>query len=136
MAIFIALLLSVGATITPAILSRFRLPGNIVLGGSNSIIISAACHCIPTAPKPSAVAVDTMTVVDGHTEIESLLMAVDSLNADTSEITDAEKLQAMATRKLKWGQVSDGRFSDGVGHLAFGVEGQEVTEPVEGNLYR
>ncbi|KAM0345474.1 hypothetical protein ACHAPU_006401 [Fusarium lateritium] len=133
-ATLVALVLSAIATIAPLAFSQVRLPGDIVLGGNNSRIISAACHCIPPRPgfkasKSSAVTVQTMTVVDNEEVMENLLRF-------GSEDTEAQRLQEMAESQLKWGEVLDGDGRDGIGHLAFGLEEQGMAEPVEGKLYK
>ncbi|KAM5364499.1 hypothetical protein ACJZ2D_011490 [Fusarium nematophilum] len=93
-----------------------KLPGNMVLGGSNSKVISAACHSVPLPP---AIAATKLTAV----------------NVQSMEEPRGDALGEMATRKLKWGQISCGGAGDEVGHLAFGVEEQEITEPVDGKFY-
>ncbi|KAI8649676.1 hypothetical protein NCS55_01468300 [Fusarium keratoplasticum] len=118
-AIFIGLATSISVALSPVVVAMFRLPGNMVLGASNSKVISAACHCIPImstdASPNSSVAPVEDTAAAGH---------------------DADILEKMATRKLKWGQVSSERSEGDIGHLAFGVEEQEITEPIEGKPYR
>jgi hypothetical protein len=44
-------------------------------------------------------------------------------------------LDLMATMKLRWGEVSTTNADSEIGHLAFGVEEQAVTEPIEGKHY-
>jgi hypothetical protein len=134
--------LSVIVTLIPIILSAFRLPGNIVLGGSNSKVISAACHCIPLASSDIQPALSSTAVGSGTDSsdrnlavTESLMVTEDGTVDSFSECTDADRLQVMATRKLKWGEVTREDSTDNVGHLAFGVEEQGVIQPVEGRLY-
>jgi hypothetical protein len=41
----------------------------------------------------------------------------------------------MKTMKLRWGEVSTINAESEIGHLAFGVEEQGVTAPIEGKHY-
>ncbi|KAF5024391.1 hypothetical protein F66182_3477 [Fusarium sp. NRRL 66182] len=139
-ALLIALSVSVLATFVSLLLSKIRLPGNMVLGGSNSKVISAACHCIPasaiTTTKLPVVTIEVMAVVDQDAIRENLSTSYNCFSHGSTEKTEAEKLQAMATKNLRWGEVSDGSDSNTVGHLAFGTEEQVMTEPVDGRMYR
>ncbi|KAM0417299.1 hypothetical protein ACHAPT_012680 [Fusarium lateritium] len=117
-AILIGFSVSLFLAFSPAALAMFRLPGRMVLGGSNSKVISAACHCIPVAYAG---------------EIPESRMATVQLLKDAER--DVDVLDEMATRRLRWGQVSSGRNDGEAGHLTFGVEEQEITEPIDGKLY-
>lgn len=133
-AILVALVLSAILTIAPLALSQVRLPGNIALGGNNSKIMSAACHCIPLRPgsrtnKSSAVIFQKMTVIGPGEVTEDLLRF-------GSEDNDGQILQEMVESQLKWGEVLDRNRRDGIGHLAFGLEEQVMAELIEGKLYK
>lgn len=115
-AILIGLILSSAIALGPIILAMFRLPGPMVLGGSNSKVISAACHCVPEASvaeisKSPRVALETL------------------------ELLSDDVLEMMSMRELKWGDVSAGLADDEVGHLAFGTKEQKVQEPIDGKIY-
>ncbi|RGP72657.1 hypothetical protein FLONG3_6665 [Fusarium longipes] len=134
-AILVALVLSTIIAIAPLIFSRVRLPGDIVLGGNNSQVISAACHCIPPTPslkgsKSPAVTIQTMTVVDNEEMMETLL------RPGSDDTGTQRRLQEMAENQLKWGEVLDGSRQDNIGHLAFGSKEQGIVEPIEGKLYK
>ncbi|KAF4458711.1 hypothetical protein FALBO_14546 [Fusarium albosuccineum] len=118
-AIVIAFLVSLFLAFSPPALATFRLPGKMVLGGSNSKVISAACHGIPMA---------------SACETPESTMATVHLLKDTER--DVNILSEMATRRLRWGQVLDGSKGVETGHLAFGVEEQGIVEPTDGKLYK
>ncbi|KAF5558951.1 hypothetical protein FMEXI_146 [Fusarium mexicanum] len=117
-AILIGFSISVVIALSPMILAKRELPGQMVLGGSNSKVISAACHCIPFSP--------SNTTEKAGTAIAHIL--------DISE-SGGGPLDLMATMKLRWGEVPTTNADSEIGHLAFGVEEQEVTEPTEGKHY-
>ncbi|KAF5652120.1 hypothetical protein F25303_3594 [Fusarium sp. NRRL 25303] len=117
-AILIGFSISAIIALSPMILAKRSLPGQMVLGGSNSKVISAACHCIP--------------VSSSHTTAKAGAVTVHPL--ETSE-SGAGPLDRMATMKLRWGEVSTTNADSEIGHLAFGVEEQGVTEPIEGKQY-
>jgi hypothetical protein len=116
-AILIGFSISVFIALSPMILARFHLPGQIVLGGSNSKVISAACHCIPISSSHATRKVGTVTV-------------------HPLEISErgGDPLDLMATMKLRWGDVPTNADGE-IGHLAFGVEEQEIIEPIERKHY-
>ena len=77
---------------------------------------------------------EAMLVADNSEDME-LQTNADSFDAQTSNGIDSTVLHAMSLEDIKWGEVSNGRENDGVGHLAFGLEQQDVIMPVEGKLY-
>ncbi|EXK82470.1 hypothetical protein FOQG_13183 [Fusarium oxysporum f. sp. raphani 54005] len=117
-AILIGFSISVVIALSPMILAKRHLPGQMVLGGSNSKVISAACHCIP--------------VSSSHATRKAGVVTVHPL-----EISEnlGDPLHLMASMKLRWGDVSTTNAESEVGHLAFGVEEQGVTEPIEQKHY-
>ncbi|KAL6915311.1 hypothetical protein FSST1_006806 [Fusarium sambucinum] len=138
LAILIALVLSSIIAAVPLILSQIRLPGNITLGGSNSKVISAACHCTPRSSSSSAemsLGLFEPTSLIGRIceDKENLLRDDDPVDAKNP--IGQEILHGMSLQKLKWGDIAEALHDDGVGHLGFGTEDQEVTAPVEGRLY-
>ncbi|KAF4456361.1 hypothetical protein F53441_1520 [Fusarium austroafricanum] len=114
-AILIAFSLSLLIALIPIILARFNLSSDMVLAGSNSKVISAACHCVPIRLTDATSKADTIAIQP----------------LDPVEI-GGSPLDVMATVKLRWGDVST-ENSDG--HLAFGVLNQEVTDPIQGRYY-
>ncbi|KAF5589176.1 hypothetical protein FPANT_6391 [Fusarium pseudoanthophilum] len=117
-AILIGFSISLVIALSPMILAKRSLPGQMVLGGSNSKVISAACHCIPIS--------SSQAVGKGGTVTAPLL--------ETSE-SGGGPLDLMATMKMRWGEVPTTNADSEIGHLAFGVEEQAVTEPIEGKHY-
>ena len=121
-AILISLVLSVALAMLPVVLARAKLPGRMVVSGGNSAVISAACHAVlSTVPE------EGQYPLDGSKDAGSY-----------------GTLEDVATGRLKWGEVplpppqsdlSSGGTGQIVGHLAFGTEDQNVTEPVEGRWY-
>lgn len=113
-----------------------------MLGGSNSKVISAACHCIPLGSFDIQHALSSTALGPGIDSsgrnlavTENLMVTEDGTGDSVSGCTDADRLHEMATRKLKWGEVTGEESTDDVGHLAFGVEEQGIIQPVEGRLY-
>lgn len=117
-AILIGFSISAAIALSPMILAKRSLPGQMVLGGSNSKVISAACHCIP--------------IRSSHTAGKAGAVTVHPLEISES---GAGPLDQMATMKLRWGEVSTTNANSEIGHLAFGVEEQGVTGPIEGRHY-
>lgn len=118
MAILIGFSISLVIALSPMMLAKRSLPGQMVLGGSNSKVISAACHCIPFS--------------SSHAIGEAAAVTVPLLETSESVVGP---LDLMATMKLRWGEVSTTNADSEIGHLAFGVEEQAVTEPIEGKHY-
>ncbi|KAF4472854.1 hypothetical protein FALBO_241 [Fusarium albosuccineum] len=127
-AILIALVASVTVAITPLFLAFIKLPGQMVLAGGNSAVISAACHCVPVdLPLDNQFG-------SKSSDSSSLWYESDA----TRLILDAEDpLQTVARRRLKWGHVlgEGGHHDLKTGHLAFGTEEQAMAEPEEGKYY-
>jgi hypothetical protein len=138
MAILIALILSSIIAALPCILSQIRLPGNMTFGGSNSKVISAACHC--ELPKSSNSALTNQELFVPSSSMARICddeanLLRDNDPADANSSTDSKLLYQMSLQKLKWGEITEAVNSDGVGHLGFGTEDQDITAPVEGRLY-
>lgn len=74
-------------------------------------------------------------MADNSEDIEELQTNANRFDARTADGINSAVLHAMSLEKIKWGEVSNGREDNEVGHLAFGVELQDVTTPVEGKLY-
>ncbi|QKD60372.1 uncharacterized protein FOBCDRAFT_244101 [Fusarium oxysporum Fo47] len=117
-AILIGFSISVVIALSPMILAKRHLPGQMVLGGSNSKVISAACHCIPISPS--------------HATGKAGAITVHPLEISES---GGSPLDLMKTMKLRWGEVSTINAESEIGHLAFGVEEQGVAAPIEGKHY-
>jgi hypothetical protein len=126
----ISLVICLGLALVPVIVAASKLPGKMVIAGNCSAVISAACHSVPSSrPSPERSDSTNKTFV-----IEEVSWAENSGTA-RREVVD------LVTGKLKWGVIPDLENDTtqpndtSVGHLAFGSEGQDVGEVVEGELY-
>ena len=124
--ILIALVTTIAFAFMPLLVARRTLPGNMVIAGGNSAVISAACHSVSARADPSSMS----------------LTAAQKSSTGVMEPSD-HHLRAMATGLLKWGDVSTGPPDGGrgpsgdpeVGHLGFGSANEDVGEPIEGRWY-
>ncbi|KAI0116976.1 hypothetical protein F4814DRAFT_459219 [Daldinia grandis] len=112
----------VGCTVVPLpiLFSLRELKGNMVAGGSNSLVMSAACHCF--IPPPAEV----------------------QYQASSPSSDEEEMLRELSQSKLKWGatslpsdlaEVMSEEGGNTVMHLGFGGESSDVRSPEEGELY-
>lgn len=148
----------------PLLLSIQRLRGDMVAGGSNSLVISAACHV------SNADVAEEFSELGEENQMQSsrgkfcyyfpsispmvrLMMidillsrsqSFDSLRAENTTDGAREIYLPLVQRKLRWGamllarEISDlAAFEDGkeVSHLGFGGEEHNVTKPKEGDYY-
>ncbi|RGP70911.1 hypothetical protein FSPOR_3598 [Fusarium sporotrichioides] len=126
-AILISFVISVCVAITPLFLANVKLPGIIVVSGGNSAVISAACHY----PSRKLKSLSRATSRNSSSGIE-----YDNMSARLIVDEDAEELEDVARKKVKWGRLSMGKSEESqVGHLGFGTEDQDVGRPVEGEHY-
>ncbi|KAK3329266.1 hypothetical protein B0H66DRAFT_17750 [Apodospora peruviana] len=117
--IVISLVIAMVTAMAPVALAFIKLPGKMVVSGGSSVVISAACH---------------------NPEVQG------QVTGEYKHGADHERLQDVATGKLKWGEIrlfrqymDDDVLSDSEGGarmparcIGFGSEDQDVTEPVEG----
>ncbi|KAI1476650.1 hypothetical protein F4774DRAFT_420586 [Daldinia eschscholtzii] len=114
----------VGCTIAPLplLLSLRKPKGNMVAGGSNSLVMSAACHCF----------------IRSSTGVENQPHSL--LDNEKEE----EALKKLSQSKLKWGATSlpsdladiiSEENGNPVMHLSFGGDSSNVRCPEEGELY-
>lgn len=126
-AILVSFVISVCVAITPIFLANVKLPGIIVVSGGNSAVISAACHYPSRKLKSLSRATSKYSLRGNEYDNMSARLIVDE---------DAEELEDVARKKVKWGRLSTGKSEDSqVGHLGFGTEDQDVDRPVEGEHY-
>jgi hypothetical protein len=128
----------------PIILSCMPLPGQMVVAGNSSAAISAACHVtwqFVDGQTPCNNEHDLTTdSSDGINNIESGYQLVPM--ADGSK-TLHENIKRKVQGKLKWGVVienlatidTENGEERPVGHLSFGVEGDNVGAVVNGAYY-
>ncbi|KAL6916711.1 hypothetical protein FSST1_008206 [Fusarium sambucinum] len=126
-AILISFVISVCVAITPIFLANVKLPGVIVVSGGNSAVISAACHYPSRKLKSLSRATSKNSLRSIEYDNMSVRLIVDE---------DAEELEGVVRKKVKWGRLSMGKSEESqVGHLGFGTEDQDVDRPVEGEHY-
>ncbi|OTB14352.1 hypothetical protein K445DRAFT_302510 [Daldinia sp. EC12] len=115
-------LLIVSCTIIPLplLLSLRKPKGSMVAGGSNSLVMSAACHCFISSP--------TEVEIQPHSPLNN----------------EEEGLKKLSQSKLKWGATSlasdlakviSEESGNPVMHLGFGGESSNVRYPEEGGFY-
>lgn len=121
--IVIAFLAGLILAAMPITLSYCKLPRQVVIAGSCSAVMSAACHCMTS-------------------QTSWLLVAKESSDPKLGDDSQ-DKLVRLATGKLKWGVASshedsydnvDGNGVSDARHPALGGPDQDVTETVEGNI--
>ncbi|GAW17037.1 hypothetical protein ANO14919_064860 [Xylariales sp. No.14919] len=134
--ILICFLLSLGLIILlPIILSFQRLKIDMVAGGSNSLVISAACHI--------------MNPEDSQQDMASTERVLQMSHRGTPDTNDEAKLATQkalnpAQKKLRWGAIlitrAAGEFGSAkdestVSHLGFGGQEYHISTPKEGEYY-
>jgi hypothetical protein len=118
LSILIALISTIVIASVPLLLARRLLPGNMVIAGGNSAVISAACHAVSSRADP-------------------LISSTAAQRLSTGVIEPGDyDLRAMVTGPLKWGDIFSGPSDGEPGHLGFGSADQDVSEPIEGRWYR
>ncbi|KAK8077001.1 hypothetical protein PG996_003171 [Apiospora saccharicola] len=150
--------LVVGATLAviPLLVSLYKLPGDMVAGGCNSLVLSAACHAVRQTTGAIAAAPETDEEDDarrllGETQIndegteESPVAHQNARMVSMSEAGNLEDdgLVRLARSKLRWGvtpltpELRDIVQETGqeAFHLTFATEETFISPPVEGELY-
>lgn len=152
-AILVVLVIAVLMMAVSIWLGRRRLRSQMVVGGSNSLVISAACHASTvglseTAGSPSR------SMEDVSVELQSLLSSNGkTMHAEHRLIMQEEEtvgsradggaLLGLSRGRLRWGAVKmpptfQEKYDDmqeWVGHLSFGSAEQDVEEPRHGCYY-
>jgi hypothetical protein len=159
-AILISLVICCALAVVPLVASLvIKLPGQMVVMGSCSDVISAACHCINTTSSsydtsnnsrlnfgiPGSIDPSLQKSRTGGNDVELEMSANDYENAmEMSALYQNVEPQAslfnVAVGRLKWGVIAhagktENREESVLEHLAFGSAGQEVMEPVDGKTY-
>ncbi|KAI1426552.1 hypothetical protein F5Y12DRAFT_741485 [Xylaria sp. FL1777] len=125
----------------PVLLGFSKMKGNMVAGGWNSLVISAACH-VPGMEdtkdeKPYSNEADNYLNECPQTDYVEVPIA-----PEEDEAND-EKLLDLTRRKLRWGamefpkRLAESTSGEGqaVSHLGFGGEEHDISEPKEGQYY-
>ncbi|KAK6824637.1 hypothetical protein PG987_012131 [Apiospora arundinis] len=158
-AILSSLTLAAILAIMPLIASLYRLPGDMIAGGCNSLVLSAACHGFcPSRHRDPANNPSTVTDEEDNARL------VPSSNQDPDEETEQrrstspgqesrsprldddrlrQELVKLAQSKLRWGvmpltpELRDVVNENGqeAMHLGFATEDDFISPPVEGELY-
>ncbi|KAI0438838.1 hypothetical protein F4803DRAFT_569172 [Xylaria telfairii] len=125
----------------PVFLGLFKIKGNMVAGGWNSLVVSAACH-VPD-------------ILDGREEQplanENDLYSRERTRTDDAEVSispeggeaDFKRLLDLTRRKLRWGAMElSKRPAESILHeggvlfyLGFGGEEHDISEPKDGHYY-
>ncbi|KAH8659855.1 hypothetical protein BX600DRAFT_51176 [Xylariales sp. PMI_506] len=150
-AILTLMIISIVLCIFPILWSLRKVKGNMVAGGSNSLIMSAACHaCVSLEKRKSYDNRQSVSPVmsglyskpysGAGTAEENALINNEEQNADL----ESEMLRDLVTRKIMWGalplptELSSQMMIDPeqkVLHLGFAGEEYDVQNPIEGHLY-
>ncbi|KAH6877091.1 hypothetical protein B0T10DRAFT_552213 [Thelonectria olida] len=129
----------------PLVFSAKRMPSNMVIVGSNSLAIAAACHgSVVSKAKDSGQVAEAGQVSSYSTVPGSDDNLVLSPN-EAKESASTSMLASVAESKVKWGIVAmplefyqdlnNDIEAPGIQHLSFGVEANNVTAPVPGGWY-
>jgi hypothetical protein len=132
-AILTAFILGITASLVPILLALRREKSGMISGGSNSLVLSAACHAFVNA--------------ELHAEASSETGDQDQEEDESQALSDGSRgvtpLQALAQQRLRWGVVpmppdlADilGDRRDDVEHLSFGNDEQSCVPPREDGWY-
>jgi hypothetical protein len=123
----------------PFLLGWIYLPGDMVIMGTCSAVISAACHCVPDAGPDSARAGGRQ--FHGYYCFCQDCGEPGTAREESGSGQQENMLETMSIGMLKWGVVSSLpmrqlRFSPmQLAHLAFGSPEQDVQRPEDGEVY-
>ncbi|KAI3330772.1 hypothetical protein F4824DRAFT_330161, partial [Ustulina deusta] len=130
----------------PFFFSQTKVKGAMVNGGTNSLVISAACHSY-ISPRERNQQPSTFFPEDGTQHIpNSRRTTEEDLRSTTNDKIDdlKERLRKLAQSPLKWGTMpipghvhdtADSEDMEGVLHLGFGDEATVEDHPKEGQRY-
>jgi hypothetical protein len=140
----------------PSLIGQRKLKNDMLLFGSNSMVLSAACHASTVdAPKPEYQrdedrdvelqnsTIDHLSGQKSPQPDESFLLSPQTTLSVGDDLDTRNRLRQLSRVKLKWGVVRMPaefytRFGDSnqpIEHLAFGCEEQDVGPPEAGVLY-
>lgn len=117
----------------PVLFGLRKLKGDMVAGGTNSLVMSAACHVLPRARMAA------QRNWNGEGEIGNMLFETES-----EATTSTDSLRKLTEGKLRWGAVSVSRElaertpierEQQVPHLRFGDDKDEIHAPEDGHYY-
>ncbi|KAK7981155.1 Cytochrome-b5 reductase [Apiospora arundinis] len=143
------ILAAVLATI-PLFASLYRLPGDMIAGGCNSLALSAACHGFyPSRHRDPAGSIDARRLAssnqtpDEETGSRGNLQRQETEISQLDDVNSRDELVKLAQSKLRWGVTPlTSELRDVVNksgqealHLGFATEENFISPPVEGELY-
>ncbi|GAW23222.1 hypothetical protein ANO14919_127730 [Xylariales sp. No.14919] len=139
----LALLATISAlALVPLVFGWIRPRGNMVAGGSDSLVISACCHCSSSTP----VGTDNSNG-EPETRIGTSGLVLDAIDTSSPDIEDGDairrRLEHISRSKLKWGAQPlpphldriHGEDGSEVKHLGFGIQSDNIMSPIEGEMY-
>ncbi|KAI1467602.1 uncharacterized protein F4812DRAFT_402206 [Daldinia caldariorum] len=128
--IVITLCAGLAMVVFPIIYGLRRLPGNMVFGACDSLVLSAACH--PHVSSSSIPDQDSLYAGEGS----------ESENGETSQVVEQELLRALSRGKLRWGVTeipssipTTADDQRNMMHLSFTGADEFLSEPVDNHLY-
>lgn len=139
------------AMCVPLILGLRRLPGDMVVVGSNSFAMAAACHGSTISkvktdiPEETEYDAATSSNESGNLIVEEIAMSRLQEHDQPDRKNQDLVLSKLAESKLKWGVVTmpaefyeefkEDMEVDTVEHLSFGVKEDDVRKPIYGKWY-
>jgi hypothetical protein len=142
-AILAVLIVACVMVIFPIALGFRKLPGPMIIVGSNSLAISAACHVYSGRSTDFTKNKSSRSKATDNIDME--LTERSGVALEQQPLTDdsiCRYLIEMTRKKLKWGVVSDSGVADGpqgvqinAGHLGFGSIEDNVQQPEDGEMY-
>ncbi|KAF4959278.1 hypothetical protein FSARC_10794 [Fusarium sarcochroum] len=122
----------------PLLLSLRKLPGDMVVVGSNSLAIAAACHVSKRCTPSSSSCVLERGAPESAPDIELTTFARDKTKQECDSLVSSVHAP-IAQRKVKWGvvrmedafyrQLEGEAGINGIKHLSFGTEEDRVETP-------
>ncbi|KAL1855006.1 hypothetical protein Plec18170_004418 [Paecilomyces lecythidis] len=141
----------VAAMCVPLVLGLRRLPGDMVVVGSNSFAMAAACHASTISkvkidiPEETEYDAATSSNELGNLIVEEIAMSRLQEHDQPDPKNQDLVLSKLAESKLKWGVVTmppefyeefkEDMEVDTVEHLSFGVKEDDVQKPIYGKWY-
>ncbi|KAL5597141.1 hypothetical protein FOBRF1_010934 [Fusarium oxysporum] len=137
-AIMVAIVVFAVVICVPLLLSMRRLPGDMVIVGSNSLAIAAACH-VSKASKVDISDCSSKTDTSGRETGMELTIYPHHRDEEGDDVRTLSVYARIAESKVKWGVVrmEDSFYNElkdevdvnEIGHLSFGVQDDAVGKP-------
>ncbi|KAI2782324.1 hypothetical protein F4815DRAFT_462719 [Daldinia loculata] len=128
----------------PLLFSLRKPKGKMVIGGSDSLVVSAACHCLISSSTEAQS--QTSPPLNDEVAVNAQDLEDDTTRLATDDFDDREEemLRELSQSELKWGATSlpsdlaeamNEESGNVVMHLGFGGESSNVRCPEEGEWY-